>query len=55
MIVEPFSKDEADALGGLDRCLMLPLFAIVALNALGISAVLPVYLRELGSGHIRPL
>lgn len=55
MIAETCSKDEAGASGRLDWRLMLPLFAIVALYAAGIGAVLPVlpfYLREMGASPL---
>lgn len=49
------SNDEADPTDRLDWRLMLPLFAIVALYAAGIGAVLPVlpfYLREMGASPL---
>lgn len=50
-----YSKHEAGVPDRLDWRLMLPLFAIVALYAAGIGAVLPVlpfYLREMGASPL---
>ena len=52
MSAAPVSRDERAASDRLDWRLMLPLFAIVALYAAGVGAVLPVlpfYLREMGA------